>query len=51
MHTFITKKWGVIQYEWKKLTPLAKVMLIVAMVVPFGLVIAGGYTVVRKLWR
>ena len=48
---FITKKWGVIQSEWRKLTPLAKIMMIVALAVPFGLVIAGGYTVIRKLVR
>lgn len=48
---FKMKKWGVIQSEWRKLTPLAKIMMIVALTIPFGLVIAGGYTIIRKLVR
>lgn len=48
---FKMKKWGVIHSEWKKLTPLAKIMMLVALIVPFGLMIAGGYAIVRKLAR
>lgn len=48
---FKLQKWSVIKAEWGKLSPPAKIMMVIAIVVPCGLMIAGAYAVVRKLMR